>query len=271
MIDGARVARFRAARHDQTVVVLEGLHALKHALRFGAEILDVLCPDPAGTLELARALAPDILLVLTRLLECPVGRETFEAAAPVAPSTGVIAIARRPRLTPAQALERVDRPAVVLHEPRHLGNLGAVIRVAAALDAAGVLVHGAADPFAPSAVRGAAGLQFAVPCIRIDELDLGERRVIAFAAEGTDVASIDCVPPVALLFGSERHGLDPAAVQAADTIASIPMRAGVSSLNLATAVALGLSRAVGAGARVVRYPTATGVGAAPHADDAAGG
>ena len=40
-----------------------------------------------------------------------------------------------------------------------------------------------------------------------------------------------------LAFGSERHGLSDAAQADADALVRIPMRAGVSSLNLATAVA----------------------------------
>ncbi|NEE40137.1 rRNA methyltransferase, partial [Streptomyces sp. SID7982] len=64
------VARWRgllaeaAPRH----VLLEGFHALKHALRFGAVVPVALCTDRAGTLELAAELAPDLGEVLARLL-----------------------------------------------------------------------------------------------------------------------------------------------------------------------------------------------------------
>ncbi len=42
------VEQFAAARRDRELAVLEGFHALKHALRFGAEIVRVATADPAG-------------------------------------------------------------------------------------------------------------------------------------------------------------------------------------------------------------------------------
>ena len=45
----ALVQRFRAARRDRELAVLEGFHALKHALRFGAEIVEAVAVDPGGS------------------------------------------------------------------------------------------------------------------------------------------------------------------------------------------------------------------------------
>ena len=56
-----RAARYQNARHDPALVVLEGFHALKHALRFGAEVLEAVTADPAAILALAEALAPDLV------------------------------------------------------------------------------------------------------------------------------------------------------------------------------------------------------------------
>ena len=62
-----RVRPFRALteqalrlRSDATFAVLEGFHALKHALRFGAEVELVLAADPDGLDALAQRLAPDV-------------------------------------------------------------------------------------------------------------------------------------------------------------------------------------------------------------------
>ena len=52
--------RFRAARHDRELVVLEGFHALKHALRFGAEVIEAVAVDIAELERLAVELAPDL-------------------------------------------------------------------------------------------------------------------------------------------------------------------------------------------------------------------
>lgn len=247
--DGRTVARYRAARRDQSLVVLEGLHALKHALRFGAEVLEALSPDPAVVRALTHDLAPDVEDAITELVT-PCDPATFGATAPRPLASDVIALARRPRAHPIASAFRLDRPLVVLHQPRHPGNLGAVVRVAAAMDAAGVLVHGDADPWSPAAVRGAAGLQFALPCARLDashDLHLAHRRTVAFAAGGIALDAVDCDGPTALLFGSERHGLRDATYGGDVVTASIPMRAGVSSLNLATAVAIALAKVAPAG------------------------
>ena len=65
------------------------------------------------------------------------------------PGEDVVAFARRPPFDLEQALARPG-PVIFLEEPRHLGNLGAAIRVAAAADAAAVLTSGTSDPWHPA-------------------------------------------------------------------------------------------------------------------------
>jgi TrmH family RNA methyltransferase len=125
---------------------------------------------------------------------------------------------------------------VLLEAPRHLGNLGAVVRVAAAAGAAGVITTGAQDPWHADALRGSAGLHFALPVARSRVVRTGDRPLIALDPEGTILAS-GVLPPRALLaFGTERDGLTDELLAMADARVALPMRAGVSSLNLATAV-----------------------------------
>jgi TrmH family RNA methyltransferase len=128
----------------------------------------------------------------------------------------------------------------MLVRPRHAGNLGAAVRVAAAAEAAGVLAVGGRDPWEPEAIRGAAGLQYALPVARLDDLPSTDRPLVA-VDPGGDPAPEGGLPPRALLaFGTERHGLGEALLSRADLRVAIPMREGVSSLNLATAVAVAL-------------------------------
>jgi TrmH family RNA methyltransferase len=215
-----------SARSDPDLVVLEGFHALKHALRFGADVLAAVSADPDGLAALAAELAPDLDLGCVE---------------PVAPAllgprphhTKVLAVARRP----AFAAATVGPGAVVLLEdPRHLGNVGAVVRVAAAAGAAAVVTTGGRDPWEPAALRGSAGLHFALPVGRAGPDDLRERPLVALDPGG---APLGTLPAGALLaFGTERHGLSEALLARADARVAIPMRPGVSSLNLATAVAV---------------------------------
>jgi TrmH family RNA methyltransferase len=220
------------------VVSLEGLHAVKHAYRFGAALREVRVADRAAALELADRLAPDLRPVLETAKE--VGHNAIRAAAGGRPvATGVLALAPRPPGGLADALE-APGPLVVLHDPRDLGNAGAAVRVAAAARAAGVLVAGALDPWHPVCVRGAAGLQFAQPVDRVDGLPPrpGRRPVIAVHPDGSTALGERRLPTdAAYVFGTERDGLPSEVVRAADLTLAIPMRPGVSSLNLATSVA----------------------------------
>jgi len=223
--------RFQQARGDERLAILEGFHALKHALRFGAEIELVAAADPHALERLAAELAPD-LAGRFRALAQRVDAAALERLVPRAPRTQVVAIARRPPFrTPGTG------PVVLLEDPRDLGNVGAVVRVAAAADAAAVLTTGMHDPWDPAALRGAAGLHFALPVARAQDAALTGRPLLALDPDGDPLDPAQLPSNAVLAFGTERHGLSQQLLAHADARLRLPMRTGVSSLNLATAVA----------------------------------
>ncbi len=241
---GPQLARVRDVRRGSDGVLLEGVHALKHATRFGARIEVALTPDRDELARLLEDLAPDVALPAALLEVDPATWRTATVGREL-PSPS-LAVADRPTVTPGDVLTTPGH-VVVLEQPRHLGNLGAVVRVAAAAGAGGVLVVGAADPWHPTAVRAAAGLQFALPVARCDELPpVDGRPVVALDADlhadADPDADVSHGLPVAedavVLFGTERGGLTAALRSRATATAAIPMQPGVSSLNLATAVAV---------------------------------
>ena len=239
MMAAPRAERFHSARSDPGLAVLEGFHALKHALRFGAEIVEAATVELDAMLELAAALAPDIVARLPASITDVVPAEELARLVPRPPATGVVAIARRRDWSAVDALGAAGpAPVVALVEPRHAGNIGAAIRVAAAAGAAGLLVVGSPDPWHPAAVRGAAGLQYALPVARVDALPDTERPLVAVDPGGEPLGARPVPPRAVLAFGSERHGLSEPLLAQAHARVAIPMRAGVSSLNLATAVAV---------------------------------
>jgi TrmH family RNA methyltransferase len=236
MADQALINRFRAARKDPTLVVLEGFHAIKHALRFGAEIELCIMRDASEVQRLAAALAPDVRQQLKSAVV--VSLQIFQQLAPTPHPTGVIALARRPRVMVKELLKRLEpAPIVVLFQPQRLSNIGASVRVAAAAGATGLIVIGDADPWSPEAVRGGAGLQFALPVTQAPELPPTTRPIIAIDPEGDEPATVIIPPQALLLFGSERDGIEPTLLTRANQRLRIPMQPGVSSLNLATSVA----------------------------------
>jgi TrmH family RNA methyltransferase len=231
------VRRFHEARRHEDLVVLQGFHALKHALRFGASVEVVACADLGELERLARGFAPE-LREQVRRLAVPLELEAFKRLGPYVPHTGVVSIARRAEVDPLALLQSDSTaPIVLLEDPRHFGNLGAAIRVAAAVEAAGVLTTGRQDPWDPVAVRGSAGLHYALPVARVNGLPESDRPLLAFDPDGAPVRP-ELIPKRALLaFGTERDGLSDELLGRADLRLRLPMRAGVSSLNLATSVA----------------------------------
>jgi TrmH family RNA methyltransferase len=231
------IRRFRSARRDPDLALLEGFHALKHALRFGAELQEAVTCDRPQLERLAAELAPDVAGRLAAAA-ATVSPELLAELVPQAPRTGVVAIGRRRRVPPAEILaDSREAPVVLLEDPRTMGNLGACVRVAAAAGAAGVLTTGPNDPWHPDALRGAAGLHYALPVASVEELPAGGRPLLAIDPGGEDLRPAELPPRAVLAFGSERRGLGEALLERADARLGIPMRAGVSSLNLATAVA----------------------------------
>ncbi len=238
--DGSLIPRFGRARRDRSLAVLEGFHPLKHALRFGATVHEVLTSDARELGRLTALLAPDLSAQLPAMAR-EIEPSVFAQLAPLTPSTGVMALAERSAVDPAAVLaDPRPSPVVLLEDPRDLGNMGACVRVAAAADIAGVLTTGSHDPWHPDALRGAAGLHYALPVARLERLEALQaldRPLLALDPDGEPLQPGELDPRALLAFGTERHGLSRELSAMADARVSIPMRAGVSSLNLATSVA----------------------------------
>jgi TrmH family RNA methyltransferase len=213
-------------------VELSGFHAVKHVLRFAPALVTTVTVSSVAEAErLCRQLAPDVTEALLALAQEGV----------VDHPTGVSGLARRPEPDPS-CLTRRSRPLVVLDGPRHPGNAGAAVRVAAAADASGVAVLPGAsaplDPWHPAVVRGSAGLHYALPVLTLSSLDEVVGPVVALDADGEPWRGLP--DDAALVVGSEREGVSERALARADVVVALPMRPGVSSLNLATAVSAAL-------------------------------
>ena len=230
--------RFYNARNDPSLVVIEGFHPLKHAIRFGAELVEAVSPDLYELAVLLAEYAPDLGDEIIGQVSA-VDDDVFERLGPVKPPTGVMAIARRPVVDLAGLLDdSAPAPVVLLENPRNLFNIGAAVRAAAAAGAAGVVNTGNLDPWKPAALTSGVGLQFALPVANSEELPLCGRPLVAVDLGG-DALPVFHIPNRALLaFGTERQGLSKELLGVADHRVSIPMENGVSSLNLATSVAV---------------------------------
>ena len=205
-------------------VHLEGFHAVKHALRFAPQLVgQVVVRDVDVARSLGEQLAPDVVEQLLALA----------VVGSVAHPTGVEGRAARSAEDRAVLTARTS-PLVLLDDPRHPGNAGAVIRVAAAAGASGVALTGRLDPWHPAVVRGSAGLHYALPVLTTEPSEV-VGPLLVLDADGDDLPAVP--DDAVLVVGSERAGVGPELRGRADAVVRLPMRPGVSSLNLATAAA----------------------------------
>jgi RNA methyltransferase, TrmH family len=174
-----------------------------------------------------------------------VGEAAFDALAETRQPQGVIGLFERPRASAAAILARRDTIAVALDGVQDPGNVGTIVRLAAAFDAGGVLLlPGCADAYAPKAIRSSAGAILTVPVATITEQELIESGVplVSTAMNG---AAID--PPArnaVLVFGNEGSGVSETLLRHS-TLLSILMSGRVESLNVASSAAILLARSYG--------------------------
>lgn len=155
----------------------------------------------------------------------------------------------------ARAIERDEAPFVLvldsLEDPQ---NLGTLLRSAEAAGVHGVVFPTARQaPLSPAAVKASAGATEHLLLAPLDDLpaalaDLhvrGLRVVGADAAAPLSARQADLRGPVAIVVGSEGHGLAPAVRRRCDLFVRIPMRGAVGSLNAAVAGSILLFEALG--------------------------
>lgn len=165
---------------------------------------------------------------------------------------GALASMHRPELPPVAEVVADARLVVVLEDIVDHTNVGAIFRAAAGLGADAVLVSPrCADPLYRRSVRVSMGTVFQVPWTRLPEWgqargvlhDAGFRlAALALADEAVSLEAFSADRPerVALLLGAEGDGLSRRALEAADTVVTIPMTGAVDSLNVAAASAVAL-------------------------------
>jgi TrmH family RNA methyltransferase len=252
-----RARAVREGREGESVFV-EGVRLCEEALRASVEFEAVLYARSLADEERGASL-------LRRLRE--VCRATYavlddvlESVSDTKTPQGVVALVRRPQT----GRERIERAAgvplvVVLHRANNPSNAGAVLRVAEAAGATGVvLTEGSTDPLSPKSLRGSMGSAFRVPLWTGPTLEevLGwcsghKIQTVATAAGAPHLhTEVDWTAPRAVVIGPEAGGLTVEEVRAADDAVRIPMREPVESLNLATALAVVLYEA----ARQRRFP-----------------
>jgi RNA methyltransferase, TrmH family len=235
----ARLARQRRARDAEDRFVIDGPVLLADAVRDGVGFEDVFVdPDAGDRADVVAAVAAAVAAGARAWSVTGGLRPHVEVTTP----HGVAAVTRRPR--PDVAADGGSAALhVVLVGVADPGNVGTLLRTAEAVGATSLVIgEGTADPWAPKVVRASAGSVWRVP-LRSgpiaesldDHADQGVQRVGTSGTDGIAPHRLDLTGPVALVLGSEAHGLPADLAGSIDTWASLPMEGAVESLNVAVA------------------------------------
>jgi TrmH family RNA methyltransferase len=225
-------ARFRRTERR---ALIEGPHLVAAALQRGLKPFAVLVTEEAADeAEIKALLGAKPVVVAKGVFRAIVDAETPQGiAAEIAIPEG----------------KRTGGPAVFLEGVQDPGNVGAIVRSAAAFGIERVVLDPAcADPWSPRALRAAMGGHFA--------LDIAETKDLAAEIDAFK-GTVACTVPrggialagapmdraMAWLFGGEGRGLSDKAIERADLRVTIPMTAGTESLNVAAAAAICLYEA----------------------------
>ena len=172
--------------------------------------------------------------------------ELFDALADTRSPQDVIALFERPRFAASEILGAAKRPAVVLDGVQDPGNVGTIVRLAAAFDCAGVvLLRGCADAYSPKAIRASVGAVLDVPVANASASDVIACGRPIFAAAGEGKPANRMPADVVMVFGNEGSGVSDE-IRRAATLVRIPTSKRMESLNVAAAAAILLAQSYAA-------------------------
>lgn len=189
------------------------------------------------------ALATPVVVFGTREAPVLLSESVFRSIVDVPTPQGIAAEIEIPDPGPVRA------PAVVLEGVQDPGNVGTILRSAAAFGVrSAVLDQGCADPWSPKVLRAGMGAHFALGIHQEKTLQavlksFPGRVLCALPRDGTELAKADLSGAIGWLFGAEGQGVSDALRATAAELVTIPMAPGTESINVAAAAAICLQAA----------------------------
>jgi RNA methyltransferase, TrmH family len=239
----ARDLQRRKAREKHSLFVAEGVRSVEELLRSGLTVRGALIAPQLASAPRGEALRRQ--LDQSRIEVAEVSEKDFRSAAETESPQGVIAIGE----VPARSLDTLEIPAVcrvlVLDAVQDPGNVGTILRTAAALGAtATIALPGTVDLWNPKVIRSSMGAQFHHPALHAESADLfgflQRERIDLWAAEanGEPLDGARAVQRLAIVVGNEGSGLSADIRARADRTISLPIARNVESLNVAVAAGI---------------------------------
>ena len=239
----ARDLKRRKAREKHQLFVAEGVRAVEELLRSPLEVRGALVAPQLLEAPRGAALVQSLREHDVRVEDVPANE--FGSAAETESPQGVIAIAEVPTRALANLADDWHGVIVVLDALQDPGNVGTILRTAAALGAvATITLPGTVDLWNAKVVRSGMGAHFRHPAFSSTWAELDTFRAQSgtqvFAADsgGEPASSITAPRRVALVVGNEGVGVSADALTRADRVVALPLNPGVESLNVAVATGI---------------------------------
>lgn len=244
-LTAARDLKRRKARERNGLFVAEGVRTVEELARSPLVVEAVLVAARAAAeqrvADAVRALAARGAPVLE------VTDAEFDSAADTDHPQGLLAVARQPKQTLGALALGVHTRLLVLDAIQDPGNVGVLIRTAAALGATAVVaLPGTVDVWNAKVVRSAAGTHFRFPAVEATVAELHDylnRHGVALwgtDASGSPIDSLRAPERLAIAVGNEGAGLSGALRERCSTVVSLPMAPDVESYNVAVAAGITL-------------------------------
>ncbi len=231
----------RKYRQNEGRLLLEGFYLLEEAVKAGLKLEVVFYTDQFLQMQGAKTL----LLEVGHGNIIEVDEKVFKEISHTETPQGVGAIAHLPEKE-HNFLKSKDCLFLVIDGLQDPGNMGAIIRAAAAADLSGIFLRpGTVDPFNPKAVRASMGGIFYLPIITegfdswLDIVEENNIHLIAAHVHGdTPHYEVNYTLPCGIIIGNESSGVSDTLLARAAIKASIPLSGKIDSLNAAMAASV---------------------------------
>jgi RNA methyltransferase, TrmH family len=222
----------RSVRHAERLCIVEGPRFVEDAARV-APPLQVVVSESRGADDAPQDV--DLLIVPDEL---------FDLISDTATPQGILAVFRFPEL-------RISPNAIPLlvipdgiQDP---GNLGTLLRSAAALGSTGVICGpGTVDPYSPKVIRAAAAAHWQIPIVLTTNVQqaIGDAQLLVTDSDaGVWIDQVDLVAPSAIVIGNEGSGISDLILSLPHTAVAIPMSQSIESLNAGISASIALYEA----------------------------
>lgn len=224
------VVKLHQKKYRSEFIIVEGTKALEGAIEAGFKISSVFSVNK------------NILEKFERFETYLVNEKVMEKISTTESAPNVLAVIKKPVYDIKKF--KVFKKIILLDEIKDSGNLGTIIRTAAAFNIDGIILFGdCTDEFSPKTIRSAAGNIFKIPVVHptIEELKEFKKthKMVATVVNSKNyIQNFSPKVPYIVMFGSEANGLCNDLLTICDDSYTIPMKSGVESLNLAISVGI---------------------------------